>query len=174
MAKTKAGENLAAANQKVGGFLKEFKEFAMKGNVIDLAVGVIIGGAFGKIVSSLVNDIIMPLIGGLTGGFDFKCLVWHVKDAQEVANPTYTLLEKTGGDLTNVAPTIIKPAVDMNYGMFIQNFVDFLIIAFCIFLVIKGINSLKKKEEEAPAAPAPKAENTVLLEEIRDLLKTKK
>lgn len=174
MAKTKAGKNIAAANEKVGGFLKEFKEFAMKGNVIDMAVGIIIGGAFGKIVSSLVSDIIMPLIGGLTGGFDFKNLVWHVKDAKEIANPVYEAVQKAGGDVSNIAPTNLVPAVDMNYGMFIQNFVDFVIIAFCIFLFIKAINSFKKKEEAAPAAPAPKPDNTVLLEEIRDLLKSKK
>lgn len=163
------------AKTKVGGFLQEFKEFAMKGNVIDLAVGVIIGGAFGKIVSSLVSDIIMPLIGGITGGFDFKSLVWHVKKAEEIANPVYEAAEKAGADLTNIAPTVTMPAVDVSYGMFIQNFVDFLIIAFCIFLFIKGINSLKRKEEPAPEPEAPaKPDDVVLLEEIRDLLKSKK
>lgn len=165
------------AKTKVGGFFQEFKEFAVKGNVIDMAVGVIIGGAFGKIVSSLVADIIMPLIGGLTGGFDFKNLVWHIREAQEVANPIYETVEKAGGDITGIAATITKPAVDLSYGMFIQNLVDFVIIAFCIFLFIKGINALKKKEAEAPAAPAepaPKPDDVVLLEEIRDLLKDKK
>ena len=111
--------------------VKEFKEFAMRGNVIDLAVGVIIGGAFGKIVSSFVNDIVMPPLGILIGGVDFKDLVAVLKDAEgEVA------------------------AVTLNYGMFIQNVFDFLIIAFAIFMAVKGINKLKKKEEEAPAAPA--------------------
>ena len=165
------------AKTKVGGFFQEFKEFAVKGNVIDMAVGVIIGGAFGKIVSSLVADIIMPLIGGLTGGFDFKNLVWHIKEAKEVANPIYETVEKAGGDLTGIAATVTQPAVDLNYGMFIQNLVDFVIIAFCIFLFIKGINAFKKKEVEAPAAPAepaPKPDDVVLLEEIRDLLKDKK
>lgn len=163
------------AKTKVGGFLQEFKEFAVKGNVIDMAVGVIIGSAFGKIVSSLVGDIIMPLIGGLTGGFDFKKLVWHIKEAREVANPVYDALKKVGGDVTNIPATIIKPAVDVSYGIFIQNLVDFVIIAFCIFLFIKGLSHIKRKEDESTeAAPAPKADELVVLEEIRDLLKDKK
>ena len=125
------------------GFIKEFKEFAMKGNVMDMAVGVIIGGAFGKIVSSLVDDVLMPLIGMCTGGIDFTGLVAKVGDAQ------------------------------VNYGTFIQNIIDFLIIAFCIFLMIKGMNKLSAKKEEEPApAPEPSAEEK-LLGEIRDLLKKK-
>lgn len=131
--------------------VKEFKEFAMRGNVIDLAVGVIIGGAFGKIVSSFVNDIVMPPLGILIGGVDFKDLMLTLKDAEgEVA------------------------AVTLKYGMFLQNVFDFLIIAFAIFMAVKGINKMKKKEEAAPAAPpappAPSAEEK-LLAEIRDLLK---
>ena len=140
-------------------FWSEFKDFAMKGNVIDLAVGVVVGGAFGKIVTSLVNDIIMPCVGVLIGGFDFTNLriVLHkaVMDGAEV----------------------VKPAVTLNYGNFIQETVNFLIIAFCIFLVIKGLaklHSTKEAAPEAPAAPAPKPEDVVLLEEIRDLLKEKK
>lgn len=144
-----------------GKFWSEFKEFAMKGNVIDMAVGVVIGAAFGKIVTSLVNDIIMPCVGMLIGGFDFTSLkiVLHkaVMDGAE----------------------IVKPEVSLNYGNFIQETVNFLIIAFSIFLAIKGmakLKNLKKKEEEAPApaepaAPAPKPDDVVLLEEIRDLLK---
>ena len=127
-------------------FVDEFKEFAMRGNVMDMAVGVIIGGAFGKIVSSLVNDIIMPLIGLVTGGIDFSDLSVKVIDAE------------------------------VKYGMFIQNVVDFLIVAFCIFMMIKGITSLKKKHEEKPAEPAAPAEPSneeKLLTEIRDLLKNK-
>jgi large conductance mechanosensitive channel len=131
--------------------VKEFKEFAMRGNVIDLAVGVIIGGAFGKIVSSFVSDIVMPPLGILIGGVDFKDLAFILKAAEgEVA------------------------AVTLNYGMFIQNVFDFLIIAFAIFMAVKGINKLKKKEEEAPAAPAAPPAPTneeKLLAEIRDLLK---
>ncbi|HSF54217.1 MAG TPA: large-conductance mechanosensitive channel protein MscL, partial [Algoriphagus sp.] len=137
------------------GLLKEFKEFAVKGNVIDLAVGVIIGGAFGKIVSSFVNDVVMPPIGLLIGGVDFKDLNVVLKDAT-----TNELGEEVA-------------AVTLNYGMFIQNVVDFAIIAFVIFLAIKGINQMNKKKEEAPAPPAPPepTHSEKLLEEIRDLLK---
>ncbi|MCH6198889.1 large-conductance mechanosensitive channel protein MscL [Aquiflexum sp. LQ15W] len=131
--------------------IKEFKEFAVKGNVVDLAVAVIIGGAFGKIVSSFVNDVIMPPIGVLLGGVDFKDLSIIIKEAE--------------GEL---------PAVVLSYGNFIQNVVDFLIIAFVIFMAIKGMNSFKKKEVEAPAPPPPSPpKSEVLLEEIRDLLKNK-
>lgn len=141
-------------------FFSEFKEFAMRGNVVDMAVGVIIGAAFGKIVSSLVNDIIMPLIGVVTGGMnftDYKLVVQKaVMDGQE----------------------IIKPEVTMNWGAWVQTVVDFLIVAFCIFVMIKFINNLRKKAERqkdaeaepAPAAPEPTKEEQ-LLAEIRDLLK---
>ncbi len=138
------------------GFIKEFKEFAMRGNVIDLAVGVVIGGAFGKIVTSLVDDLIMPIIGVITGGVDFSQKKIIIKDA--VLNPDGTEL---------------AAAVTLNYGNFINVIIQFLIIAFCIFVVIKAINSLKKKEEEAPAAPAAPSNEEVLLAEIRDLLKNK-
>ena len=136
--------------------MKEFKEFAMKGNVIDLAVAVIIGGAFGKIVSSFVADIVMPLIGLLLGGVNFADLKWVIKEA---------VMEN---GVEKVA------AATLNYGNFIQVTIDFLIIALAIFMAIKAMNSMKKKEEPAPEAPAaPSAEET-LLGEIRDLLKTKK
>ena len=139
------------------GFLKEFQSFAMRGNVMDMAVGVIIGGAFGKIVSSLVSDIIMPPIGVLVGGINFTDLVVTLKQAT-----------------VNAAGDVI-PAVTLNYGSFIQTVFDFIIIAISIFLMIKGINSLRKKEEESavaepPAPPAPSKEEE-LLTEIRDLLK---
>lgn len=134
-------------------FIQEFKEFAMKGNVIDMAVGVIIGGAFGKIVSSLVADIVMPLIGLLLGGFDFNNLKWIMKPASTAADGS----------------TI--EAATLNYGVFIQNTVDFLIIAFSIFLVIKGISKLHHKKEEKPAAPLTPNKEELLLTEIRDLLK---
>lgn len=131
--------------------LQEFKQFAMKGNVVDMAVGIIIGAAFGKIVSSMVGDVIMPPIGLLLGGVDFSSLAITIKQA---------------------APG--SPAVVIGYGNFIQTVVDFTIVAFAIFIAIKAMNTLKKKEEEAPKAPpAPSAEET-LLTEIRDLLKERK
>ena len=134
------------------GFIKEFKEFAMKGNVMDMAVGVIIGGAFGKIVSSLVDDVLMPLIGMLTGGIDLSGLSYKVM-----------LPAVDGGE--PIAGATLK------YGAFIQNIIDFLIIAFCIFLMIKAMNKLMPKKEE-PAAPAGPTQEE-LLTEIRDLPKNK-
>lgn len=134
------------------GFIKEFKEFAMRGSVVDLAVGVVIGGAFGNIVTSLVNDVIMPPIGYLTGGVDFAEMKYVIEPANEA---------------DGVAEVAIL------YGNFINIIIQFLIIAFCIFLVIKGINSLKKKEEEAPAAPPEPSKEEVLLTEIRDALRSK-
>jgi large conductance mechanosensitive channel len=136
--------------------VKEFKEFAMKGNVVDLAVGIIIGGAFGKIVSSVVADVIMPPIGLLLGGVKFTDLKILLTDP---------VVDATG--------VITKQAVSINYGNFVQALVDFLIIAFAIFMMIKAMNSLEKKEEvpaEEPAPPAPTREE-ILLTEIRDLLK---
>lgn len=141
-------------------FLTDFKNFAMKGNVLDMAVGVIIGGAFGKIVTSLVNDVIMPAVGLVVGGINFKELKWVIKP-----------------EVKDVAGTIITPEATLNYGNFIQNTVDFIIIAFCIFVFIRLIGKLNKKKEEAPAAPAPAPEPSAeekLLTEIRDLLKKDK
>lgn len=134
-------------------FLQDFKAFAMKGNVIDMAVGVIIGGAFGKIVSSIVSDVLMPPIGWIIGGVDFSEL-------------KYTL------PVNPLAPEETEPAT-IAYGAFIQNIIDFLIIAFCVFLLVKGIAALSRKKEEEPA-PAPEPEPSAeekLLTEIRDLLK---
>ncbi|MBO5873470.1 MAG: large-conductance mechanosensitive channel protein MscL [Rikenellaceae bacterium] len=144
------------------GFIKEFKEFAVKGNVMDMAVGVIIGGAFGKIVTSLVNDILMPPIGVIMGNTDFSKLrldISIVRDAissSEAAEPVY-----------------------WNYGAFIQQCIDFIILAFCVFLLVKLMNGLKKKKEAPAPAPAPAPEpqpskEELLLTEIRDLLKEKK
>ncbi len=130
--------------------LKEFKKFAMRGNVVDLAVGVIIGGAFGKIVSSLVNDVVMPLLGLLLGGISFTDKKLPLREATEGAE-----------------------ALFLNYGQFIQSVIDFLIISFSIFLFIKAINSFKKKEEEKPK-PAEPTKEEILLTEIRDLLKERK
>lgn len=134
------------------GYLKEFKEFAMRGNVMDMAVGVVIGGAFGKIVSSLVADIVMPFVSLITGGVNFTQWKFILKHA---------VMEGT---------EVVTPEVAVNYGNFIQVALDFLIIAFSIFAVIRFINRFKKKEEEnvAPAAPP---EDVTLLREIRDLLK---
>jgi len=131
-------------------FIQEFKEFAMKGNVMDMAVGVIIGGAFGKIVSSLVSDVLMPAIGMVTGNIDFTTLTYQVGEGEGAA--------------------VLK------YGQFIQNIIDFLIVAFCVFLMVKGIAALnRKKEEPAPEEPAAPAGPTQeeLLTEIRDLLAKK-
>src|SRR5665647_718355 len=134
--------------EKSMGMLQEFKEFAIKGNVVDMAVGVIIGAAFGKIVSSFVTDVIMPPIGVLIGGADFSKLSFILQDA-----------------------TATAPAVAISYGKFIQTVVDFTIIAAVIFMVIKGINSMKRKAEAAPATPAAPPAQEVLLMEIRYLLK---
>lgn len=139
-------------------FIQDFKAFALKGNVVDMAVGVIIGGAFGKIVTSIVNNIIMPPIGVLTGGMDFTDLKLVLKDAVKEGDQ------------------VVSEAVTLNYGQFIQDVVDFLIIAFCIFLMVKGIAALSRKKEEKPAEPAPASEPSAeekLLIEIRDLLKNK-
>ena len=141
------------------GFIKEFQEFAVKGNVMDMAVGVIIGGAFGKIVASLVNDIIMPPLGLITGnGFT---------DLKLVLKPATAAITDASGNVGT--PEVAEVA--LNYGNFIQNTVDFIIIAFVIFLLIKGMNSLRKKEEPAPAAPAEDPADIALLKEIRDELK---
>jgi large conductance mechanosensitive channel len=130
------------------GMLKEFKEFAMRGNVVDLAVGVVIGGAFGKITGSLVNDVIMPPLGMILGKVDFKDL-------------KVTLVEASEG----------VAGVSINYGAFINTIVDFTIVAFALFLVIKAMNRLKREEKAAPPAPAAPPADVVLLTEIRDLLK---
>ena len=139
-------------------FFEEFKEFVSRGNVLDMAVGVVIGGAFGKIVSSVVNDILMPPIGLLLGGVDFT-------DLKVVLQP----------EKVDELGEVVTPLVTLNYGSFIQTIVDFLIIAFAIFTMIKGINKLKRiaepEEPKAPEAPASKPDDVVLLEEIRDLLK---
>jgi large conductance mechanosensitive channel len=137
-------------NEKEGemSMMSEFRDFAMRGNVVDMAVGIVIGGAFGKIVASFVNDVLMPPIGMALGGVDFSDLAVTLKEAV--------------GDTA---------AVTLNYGAFIQTVVDFIIIAFAIFMVIKAMNNLKKKEEEKPAAPPKPSKEETLLTEIRDLLK---
>lgn len=126
------------------GFFKEFKEFAVRGNMVDMAVGIVIGAAFGKIVSSLVDNILMPVIGSLTGGIDLAALVVSVGE------------------------------VNIEYGVFLQNIVDFIIVAFSVFLVVKAINRANRKKAEVPAAPPAPSKEETLLTEIRDLLRSKK
>ena len=132
------------------GIVKEFKTFAMRGNVMDMAVGIVIGVAFGKIVTSLVNDVIMPPIGLLMGGVDFSHLAVTLKAA-------------AGSE----------PAVTLKYGLMINTVIDFLIVVFAIFLVVKGMNALKRKKEEAPASPPPPSIEERLLRDIRDILRSK-
>jgi large conductance mechanosensitive channel len=136
--------------------LKEFREFALKGNMVDLAIGVIIGAAFGGLVQSVVNDILMPVIGLLTGGFDFSQLYWQLTGA---AQPTLDQAKETGATIA--------------YGHFITLVINFLIVAWVLFMVVKAMNRLKRKEEAKPATPAAPAADVVLLTEIRDLLAKK-
>ena len=140
----------------MGRFIEEFKKFAMRGNVVDMAVGVIIGGAFGKIVTSVVNDLVMTVLGVLVGGVNFTDLKLTLKEA------------------VMDGETVVSPAVTLNYGNFLQSTFDFLIIAFSIFMFIKLINKLSRKKEEAqPATPPAPPADVQLLTEIRDLLKEK-
>ena len=129
-------------------FLEEFKTFALRGNVVDLAVAVVIGAAFGKIVSSLVDDVFMPIVGILSGGVDLSALTWTLKEASDTT-----------------------AAVTVKYGLFLNSIVTFLIIAFVVFVLVKVMNKLKRKEEEAPATPPKPSKEEALLVEIRDLLK---
>lgn len=130
------------------GMMKEFKEFAMKGNVVDMAIGIVIGAAFGKIIKSLVTDVIMPPIGVLLGDVDFSKMGYVVKEATDTAE-----------------------AVMIKYGQFLNTIIEFIIIAFAIFMVVKGMNNMKRKEEAKPAAPPAPSKEETLLSEIRDLLK---
>ena len=132
------------------GMMSEFKEFAVKGNVMDMAVGIIIGAAFGKIVAAFVGGVMMPPLGLLIGGVDFSDLAVVLKEATDGAE-----------------------AVTLQWGAFVQTAIDFLIVAFAVFMVVKAMNKMKKKQEEAPAAPAAPSNEEVLLQEIRDLLKAK-
>ena len=140
------------------GMVKEFKDFAMRGNVLDMAVGIIIGGAFGKIVSSLVGDVIMPPIGRLMGNVDF----------------TNLFINLGTGSFGSLADAKKAGAATINYGVFINTVLDFVIVAFAIFLLIKGVNSLKRKEEAKPSAPPEPPAQEKLLAEIRDLLKARR
>jgi large conductance mechanosensitive channel len=142
--------------------LKEFKEFAMRGNVVDMAVGIVIGGAFGTIVGSLVNDVLMPPIGLLLGGVDFASFFATLKDGAKAAGP-----------YTSLADAKAAGAVTINYGVFINSVISFLIVAFALFMVIKGMNKMKREQAAAPPAPPEPSPSEKLLAEIRDLLKRK-
>jgi large conductance mechanosensitive channel len=150
-------DSMVRLNKNLGEktMLQEFKKFAMRGNVVDMAVGIIIGAAFGKIVSSLVSDIIMPPIGMIMGNVDFSQLFINI----------------SGGEYATLAAAQEAGAATINYGVFINTVLDFVIVAFAIFMVIRGMNNMKKKEEEKPAEPAKPSEEVLLLQEIRDALK---
>jgi large conductance mechanosensitive channel len=140
--------------------LKEFKEFALRGNLVDMAIAFVMGGAFGKIVTAFVDGMVMPMVGLLTWGKDFSKLVWTLKP------PTKEIIGTDGSVTTEAAE-----AIAVKYGEFLTVLLDFLIVAFVMFLVVKAINRMKKKQEETPAAPAAPTKEEVLLAEIRDLLK---
>jgi len=142
------------------GVIQEFKKFALRGNVIDMAVGIIIGAAFGTVVKSLVDDVIMPPIGYVTSGVDFKQKLWEIKA------PVY--------EIRNGAPTMIRPAITLNYGAFINNVITFLIVAWAVFMLVKAMNVAETKlrfGQQPPADVPPPTEEVVLLREIRDSLK---
>lgn len=160
---TKTRKNMA--------FFKEFKEFAMKGNVMDMAVGVIIGGAFGKIVSSLVNDILMPPIGALIGNTDFSQLRLDISKVRDVTSGAMHSVEGLVGGSDAAAHAAPVEPIYWNYGAFIQQCVDFIILAFCVFLMVKLMNRLMRKKAQTPPAPPAPSKEELLLTEIRDLLK---
>jgi large conductance mechanosensitive channel len=139
------------------GMIREFKQFAMRGNVVDMAIGIIIGGAFGKIVTSMVSDVLMPPIGKLMGNMDFSNLF-------VVLGP---------GKFDSLKAAKDAGAATLNYGMFVNTVIDFVIVAFCIFLLVKGMNAMRRKEEAKPSAPPAPSEEVKLLTQIRDALKTK-
>ncbi len=152
--------NLVRPMKRTSAFITEFKEFAMRGNIIDLAVGVVIGAAFGKITSSLINDVIMPPIGKLLGNVDIKDQQWLLqKGIEEIKSPTGTVIQAK------------VPEIAVRYGLFINTIFDFLIVAFVIFLVVKGVNRMKRKQDAIPEPVAEPTKEELLLTEIRDLLK---
>lgn len=142
------------------GFLKEFKEFAVKGNLIDFAIGVVVGGAFGKVTTSFVDGMVMPLVGKIIGGQDFSELKYRIQDG------TKPVLDAAGNIITREVPEVY-----IKYGEFISTLIDFIVVAFAMFLVIKAMNRLKSQEAETPAAPPAPTPDQQLLTEIRDLLK---
>ncbi len=153
----RGGERIVIS-QKGNQMLKEFKEFAIKGNMIDMAVGIVIGAAFGAIIGSLVDDVFMPVVGLLLGGIDFSNWFILLGDAGGATIPTVDAAKEAG-------------IATINIGLFINAIIKFIIIAFALFILVKGINSMKRKEEEKPAAPKTPPPEEVLLKEIRDLLK---
>lgn len=142
------------------GFIKEFKDFAMRGNLIDFAVGVVVGGAFGKVTTAFVDGMVMPVVGKLIGGVDFSDLKLKIQDGSK------EVMDASGKLVTKEVPEIF-----ISYGAFISTVIDFIVVAFVMFLVIKGMNKMKKADEAAPAAPPAPTTQEVLLGEIRDLLK---
>jgi large conductance mechanosensitive channel len=142
------------------GFMKEFKDFAMRGNLIDFAVGVVVGGAFGKVTSAFVDGIVMPVVGKLIGGADFSDLKYKIQEGSKA------VMDSSGNVVTKEVPEVF-----IKYGEFITTIIDFMAVAFAMFLVVKAMNNLKKKEAAAPAPPAEPSKSEVLLSEIRDLLK---
>jgi large conductance mechanosensitive channel len=154
-ARESAGKDFRSSSERRTNVLKEFKEFAIKGNVLDMAVGIIIGGAFGTIVKSLVSDVIMPPVGVLLGGVDFSNL--------------FVVLGH-GGPFDSLSAAQEAGAATLNYGLFINNCISFLIVAFAVFFLVRGFNAMRRKEEAAPAPAEPPAQEK-LLAEIRDLLK---
>jgi len=160
------------------GFFKEFRDFAVKGNVMDMAVGVIIGGAFGKIVTSLVNDILMPPIGALLGNVNFSDLKIDISKIRRVSDAVSDVANAVTPDSIDLtAKAAEAEPIYWNYGAFIQQCIDFTILALCVFLIVKFMNRLSRKKAEEPAVPAPEPEPTkeeVLLAEIRDLLREKR
>jgi large conductance mechanosensitive channel len=142
------------------GFIKEFKDFAMRGNLIDFAVGVVVGGAFGKVTTAFVDGMVMPIVGKLIGGVDFSDLKFKIQDGSK------EIMDASGKLATKEVPEIF-----ISYGAFISTVIDFIVVAFVMFLVIKGMNKMKKADEAAPAAPPAPSTQEVLLGEIRDLLK---
>jgi large conductance mechanosensitive channel len=140
--------------------IKEFKEFAVKGNLIDFAIGVVIGGAFAKVTTAFVDGMVMPLVGKLLGGADFSELKWKIQDGSKA------VVDATGNVTTKEVPEVF-----VSYGAFITTVIDFIVVAFVMFMVIKAMNKTKRKEAEAPAAPATPTQEETLLTEIRDLLK---
>jgi large conductance mechanosensitive channel len=149
--------------------IKEFRDFAMRGNVVDMAVGVVIGTAFGAITTSLVRDVMMPPLGYVAGNIDFADKKVVIQEA--IAAVPESAITNAAGEVTRIAAVLAKPEITLNYGLFINSVINFLIVAFALFMVVKAMNKLKKKQEAAPAKDVPVPADVALLTEIRDILK---